>query len=529
MKQIGKSVFLALLFALVACGLAWWFCHKSPRAQTDSPPISSSEQVRHRPGSVYKPKSTPLRHAPRPDLEALKASLRQPTADDEEDDAEVETDENNVEDGDNVEEGEEDEEEGEEVVPPEPIPPDDPALVTLENERKFSELVWSLMKSPPDDFEAQRQKWLVSENPADRALAGVLDFLSDSLEGDRLEQVASDQDPLVPLTILDWVRDFGSEEDILALREAIALRDLSQDYLLQVAKSSTSTIGGGRSALDLWLASFDGEPIPSDAVASIITAPDASYDVRAQAFFKLLEPETREAALKSLDKFAGELTDASGVLLSQTARKWKELSEISNADGDDEKIWDAEAPVVFFLSQSDSALPARDLANYLEYALRRDDPEFPPIVEEGTWEFANECFDRLSAQRDTLSKEELDALDRIAVSLDRLVEYDPAFNPFETVEDDGDEPDEDDGEDEADDDEDDADDVDDADEEADGADDEADDEEDETGDDADEADDEDDANEADAVELGVGGRRFWPCRTCRACRDFLHVLHVLHG
>ena len=122
------------------------------------------------------------------------------------------------------------------------------------------------------------------------------------------------------------------------------------------------------------------------------------------------------------------------------------MSEISNSDGDDEKTWDAEARVVFYLSQSDSALPARDIANYLEYALRRDDPEFPPIVEEGTWEFANECFDRLSARRDTLPQEEIDALDRIAVSLDRLVEYDPAFNPLETVEDDDDNADEEDGE-----------------------------------------------------------------------------------
>ncbi len=119
------------------------------------------------------------------------------------------------------------------------------------------------------------------------------------------------------------------------------------------------------------------------------------------------------------------------------------MSAISNADGDEAKICDPEAPVVFYFSESESALPARDLANYLEYALRRDEPEYPPIVEEGTWEFANECFNRLSANRESLSQEELDALDRIAVSLDRLVEYDPAFNPFEVVEDDEDADDED--------------------------------------------------------------------------------------
>ncbi len=513
-----KTAFLALLLALVACGLAWWFCHKSPDAQTDSPPTSSSEQVRHRPGSVYKPKSQPLRHVPRPDLDALRASLRQPTADDEDDDTEVETDDDDGEDGGDGaegEEGEEDEEEGEEVVPPEPIPPDDPALATMENESKFSELVWSLVETPPEDLEGQREKWLVSENPADRALAGVLSFLSDSLEGDSLARIASDEDPLVPLTVFDWVRDFGTDETILAFREALAMRGLSSDYLLKVASESVSSIGGGRSALDLWLAGFANETIPVESLASIVTAPGASYDVRAQAFFKLLEPETRDAALKALDTFAAGLGDVSGVLLPQTSGKWKELSEISNSDGDDEKIWDAESPVVFYLTQSESGLPARDLANYLEYALRRDDPEFPPIVEEGTWEFANEFFERLSSDRDNLSAEELDALDRIAVSLDRLVEYDPAFNPFETVEDDGDDEDDGDGEDDGgdeEDEEDDGDEEDGGDEEEDDAgddeDEEDDEDEDDAGDEEDDAGDEDGANEADAVELRVGGRRF---------------------
>ena len=431
----GFVVRLLLVVVALVCGLVLFWGRSSSAEGEGSPPLSPAGAGRPRPGSVYKPKSQPLRHVPRPDLDALKASLRQPDAADEDDEEDAEADADDAEV--DVDEGEEEDDEGEGAFSPVPIPPDDPALATMDNEGKFSELVWSLIESPPEDFEEQREKWIVSDNPADRALAGVLDFLSDALEDDVLARIASDQDPLVPLTVFDWVRDFGIDENILAFREALAARGLSSEYLLKVASESASSIGGGRSALDLWLAGFAGDSVPVDSLATLVTAPGVSYDVRAQAFFKLLEPKTREAALNSLHTFAAGLGDASGVLLPQTAVKWSELSEISNSDGDDEKIWDAESTVVFYLAQSESGLPARDLANYLEYALRRDDPEFPPIVEEGTWEFANEFFERLSADRDNLSAEALDALDRIAVSLDRLVEYDPAFNPFEMVEDDG--------------------------------------------------------------------------------------------
>ena len=498
----GLVIRLFLVAAALVCGLVWFLGRSSSAEKDAPPPASSSVAVRPRPGSVYKPKTQPLRHVARPDLEALKVSLRQSDVDDddENDDAETDDEDEDVE----IEDGEDEDEEGEEVAPPVPIPPDDPALATMDNESQFSELVWSLIESPPEDFEEQREKWIASDNPADRALAGVLDFLSDALEGDALARIASDQDPLVPLTVFDWVRDFGTDESILALRDAIAARGLSPEYLLKVAGESVSSIGGGRSALDLWLAGFANDTIPVESLASLVTAPGASYDVRAQAFFKLLEPETREAALKALDTFTAGLGDGSGILLPQTSGKWKELSEISNSDGDDEKIWDAESTVVFYLTQSESGLPARDLANYLEYALRRDDPEFPPIIEEGTWEFANEFFERLSANRDELSPEALDALDRIAVSLDRLVEYDPAFNPFETVEDDGDEDDGDDEDADDENDEDDEDDEDDADDE-DGEDDGDDeDEEDDDEDDGDNEDDGDDDNDDDGDDVDDG-------------------------
>ncbi|MBR3085309.1 MAG: hypothetical protein IKH04_02790 [Kiritimatiellae bacterium] len=135
--------------------------------------------------------------------------------------------------------------------------------------------------------------------------------------------------------------------------------------------------------------------------------------------------------------------DGGSTLWAQFADKIARLAEIGDK-GDDCKIWDSQSPVVYFLTQDESALPARDLANYLEYALRRDDQEVEPNIEEGTWEFANDYLETMRPLADSLSPEEVGALDRIACALDKLVDYDPAFNPFETVEDDGDEPDEED-------------------------------------------------------------------------------------
>jgi len=69
------------------------------------------------------------------------------------------------------------------------------------------------------------------------------------------------------------------------------------------------------------------------------------------------------------------------------------------------------------------------MANYLEYGLRRDDPDFEPVVEEGSWEAAKAFLDRALSMRGSLAPEEADALDRLAANLDRLKAYDPAFAP----------------------------------------------------------------------------------------------------
>ena len=425
---MGKRSAVCAVLAVLAIGAGSVFFagRGSGDGSGDGAP-SSAAAAPVRPAAAYRPKAEPLRRAERPALSppAVPDAPMAPDA------PETGDEEDPGDDGD-----------ADEAVPAAPPPvlrDGDPGLVALEPERLFAETVWDALSASPEELVAEASRLLASDEPEERALGGVLSFFGNVLEGELLEAVASDPEPRVPLAVLDWVRDFGSEEQAAAFRGAFAGRGMAADDLLALAADSAGLSGGGRSALDLFLAGFPEDGVPVEALSALVASRGASYDVREQALFKLLEPATRPAGEAALRAFSDSLAPEDGDLLPFAAGKLAELAGVSNPDGDDEKVWDSEAPVVFFLANAEGGLQARDLANYLEYALRRDDPEFPPVVELGTWEFANDFLLESKDRIGDFPPSELDALDRIAASLDRLVEYDPAFNPFETVEDDGDE------------------------------------------------------------------------------------------
>ena len=398
---------------------------KNEKEAYQIPPPGNSGRIR--PGAGYKPKAEPLRHAERPELPESK-SIDTGT-------------ENTRKTTPAMVESQKGRESGAARVRPARKPSTDPGMAAFSAETDFSKLVWSALEASDEDLLRAGEQWLNSSNPEDRALGGVMLFFSKGLFGDNLDQVIGDEDPMVPLAVCDWVRDYGSESDIRLYKNALKSRGMSSDDLFEMAKKSANLPGGGRSALDLWLEEFPEEEKPTEDLATLVGTPSVSYDVREQALFKLLEPATKDIGVEALATFANGLDEKSGSLIPNTVDKLSDLADTVNPDGDDEKIWDSEACAVFFLSQTVGGLPARDLANYLEYALRRDDPEYAPVIEEGTWEFANDFLLARMPYSDTFPQAEVDALDRIAMSLDRLIDYDPAFNPFETVEDDGDEPD----------------------------------------------------------------------------------------
>ena len=428
-KRIAIAVAATAMLVAVLCGLA--LRGRQPLANGGEE-ISADGLAPSRPAPAAPPKESPLR--PRPDF-----TLSIPhVSDGESADAVFENGPEEVWDDDD-ESGEPDPE----ILSAPVLRDDDPALASMASELAFSQSVRDALAKLGEGDELRREsaRLLDSERPEDRALAGVLLFFLDELSGKVLDDILDDEDMLVPLIVCDWIRDNGSETEAEDFKAAFAARDYSAEDFRDFAMVSAGLPGGGRSALDAFLSLHAEDGVPVEDLAGIVASTNASYDVREQALFKLLEPETRKEGEAALDAFAAGLTPASGGLDPFFASKMAELAQVANADGDEEKIWDAESAVVVFLSQTEGGLQARDLANYLEYALHRDDPEFPPVIEEGTWEFANEFLLAARDRMGELPQADADALDRIAVSLDRLAEYDPALNPFETLEDDDDDDD----------------------------------------------------------------------------------------
>ena len=321
--------------------------------------------------------------------------------------------------------------------PRKPLPPDDPTLRSLQPQLRFAARVRDLRERPSAEQVAEGRRLLASASAEDRALGGALLFLNQALEGAVFDSVTGDKDLLVPLAVFDWIRDFGADGEIAAFADALSKREIPDEDLVAFLQGSASRPGGGRSALDLLLSRHDEETV-EDAILPVATAPDAAYDVREQALFKLFEPETKGSGLEALGALAAGLPEGDDSLLARSLAKWTELVHLSDPDDEDVpyKVWDTPLRELSHLAGSDAGLAVRDMANYLEYGLRRDHPDFEPVVEEGSWEVAKAFLDRALAMRGSLAPEETDALDRLAASLDRIKAYDPAFAP----DDDGDDP-----------------------------------------------------------------------------------------
>lgn len=304
----------------------------------------------------------------------------------------------------------------------------DPLLAALSAQMRFNDRVRTMGLASPSQQLAEARRLLASGDAEDRALGGVLLFLNGQLSGRDLRAVVEDGKLAVPLTVADWVRDFGSDEEIAAYAAALSEREISTDELVAFLEKSASAPGGGRSALDLLLPRFDEDNL-AEGLAEIISAPGVSPDAVEQAVFKLLEPENRIFALDVLQATAARAKE--GDLLAESLGKWIDMAREITAEDEyvPYKVWDTPLRDLSFLADSDAGLAVRTVANYLEYGLRRDDPLFEPVVEEGTWETAREFLGYALSIQDKLLPEERDALDRLAANLDRIKAYDPAFAP----------------------------------------------------------------------------------------------------
>ena len=315
-----------------------------------------------------------------------------------------------------------------EQAPTPPARDNDPLLRALRNQMRFNERVREASGLPASRQVAEAHRLLGSGSAEDRALGGVLLFLNGQLATRDLASVVEDEQLLVPLTVFDWIRDFGADDEIAAFAETLGERDIATEDLAAFLADSASVPGGGRSALDLYLPRLDEEFL-AEALSKVVSAPGVSPDVLEQAVFKLVEPENRIFALDVLQAAAARAGEES--LLVDNLCKWIDMARLYTNDVDDVdyKVWDTPLQDITFLAGSDAGLAVRTMANYLEYGLRRDDPIFEPVIEEGSWEVAREFLEYAISVRDYLLPEDQDAISRLTANLDRLKAYDPAFAP----------------------------------------------------------------------------------------------------
>ncbi len=312
-------------------------------------------------------------------------------------------------------------------LPPPTVSKTDPVLSAMQSAMRFAARVRAARDLSVGRQITEGRRLLKARSGEDRALGGILLFFNGELDWEVSDAIAKDTNLLVPLAVLDWIRDFGSDEQVVTFSQALAAREIPEEELTAYLTSSASSIAGGRSALELLLRRQDEETV-ADALEPVILASGASYDVREQALFKILEPENKQTGLELLDQLASNEENGES-LLAQSLAKWKELAHLSDPDDEEVpyKVWDTPLRELTNLAENDLGLAVRTMANYLEYGLRRDDPDFEPVVEEGAYEVAKAFLDRANATRDALLSEEADALDRLSVSIERLVSYDPAF------------------------------------------------------------------------------------------------------
>ena len=147
----------------------------------------------------------------------------------------------------------------------------DPLLAALATEMRFRDRVRAAREASSRQQVAEGRRLLLSGDAEDRALGGILLFLNRALSPRDLHAIAGDERLLVPLAVYDWVRDFGSGEEIASFAAALSQRDVSAGELEAFLAESASAPGGGRSALDLLLPRFGGEEL-AEGLAEIVAA-----------------------------------------------------------------------------------------------------------------------------------------------------------------------------------------------------------------------------------------------------------------
>ena len=253
-----------------------------------------------------------------------------------------------------------------------PTPEGIDAMPALSPLAQFSRTVEQLQNNTLISLEEYGRPMLSSTNPTLRALGGVLLSKANALDEAALRQLVSDEDLAVPFLVMEWIRDYGSAEQIAAFAEALAARDVPADQLADALSEGHFAVGGGRVALDRLVAELPPEDRP-DALLQIAEEPELAYDVRMRSLLVLGE----SAAADSYRDTLGDLRNSA----AEEDEIWREaLARLEERSYDDEGIELLPANRIttrdlYQILYNDYPHMVRDVALYLEDRLLNPDLE----------------------------------------------------------------------------------------------------------------------------------------------------------
>ena len=311
-----------------------------------------------------------------------------------------------------------------------PTPEGIDAMPALSPLAQFSRMVVQLQNNTLISLAEYGRPMLSSTNPTLRALGGVLLSKANALDEAALRQIVADEDLAVPFLVMEWIRDYGSAEQIAAFAEAWTARAVPADQLADALLEGHFAVGGGRAALDQLVAELPPED-REDALRQIAAEPELAYDVRMRSLLVLGESAAADAYRETL----ADLRDSA----AEEDEIWREaLARLEERCYDDEGIELLPANRIttrdlYQILFNDYPNMVRDVALYLEDRLLNPDVE----IESGSAELVGNFLKEFPESNRDWNVEDEEVLVRLSSLQVRLADREhaadePAAAPEET-------------------------------------------------------------------------------------------------
>ena len=292
----------------------------------------------------------------------------------------------------------------------------------LDAQTRFRRAVFQMLADKSLVHDAFGRKLMSSQTASLRSLGAVLLVEKGAFTPADAAALANDADAAVPLSVLEWIRERGTPEQLAALQAALASRGMSADDLVAVLTSLSSATGGAREALDLLIKTAPKDDLP-DLLATVASAEAAAYDVRMQALMALRGVAPFSVADNVMVKIELAAEPPSESLWGESIDLYSDLVDLAAKDKAPYKVWDVMTRDLEFLASLDYENNVRDMANYVENGVRGDDP----VIQEGSWRIIDDYISQIKASdyaKDAAVSEPLVRLIRLN---EKLKPFDPEF------------------------------------------------------------------------------------------------------